>query len=573
MDQLNATVLVATNVSKKLNLQTSFATTTCHIDRKILTRIMTSDEMIEQFNPDISDSNKIFIRSNFPNFYKQLHIEIDQPVSLNDGINVLRKLLSWVKKLEQKELQGQNGHNNNTNNNNHNDNLQRQHNGKTNTLNNNLCSDSPSAKKQRYNSNIEQKNNESLEDQMQQQFQQNDPDLVAAINNKWHNRSTSNSNDNSNNKNKNDLSKNRLLKKLHQIHLKYVNSELVFDHNHSDPTRERIKKLLNFRVDSRHRDLVNKNVNDSSLDIEIQDEDIFADNNKSKKSLNNEKLNAHLDEFCKEFDDLIENLNTANESSDVMTNTLNLVSKIQHMKHLSGQSQSLFPNIPKIRSQVTSLPIVGDNDNHNQIIGRIKSVYNHSIIGHSTPNTVYEMNNVIQLIQFIYDELAFVWHNNNKSQTLYNELTTLIDSIQVIVSSISNINNSVISNGDNSELNTENITQRKNSLNNKKNKCSNNNNNMTMTSTVQSDQQLNDNNNDNDNSNNDNDCNHDVSVCVNSHQMDFGKLMKNIEELVDKHHDLQDLINECEQLINNGMDMINILTPVIEAMYNGSINP
>ena len=101
--------------------------------------------------------------------------------------------------------------------------------------------------------------------------------------------------------------------------MKYENSELIFDKHHGDPTSERIKKLLNARVDKRYRHLVVNQGYDNKMGIEIQDEDVFSNGNEPSID---DHLHIKLEEFCKEFDDLIEHLNTANNCNQIMGRTL-----------------------------------------------------------------------------------------------------------------------------------------------------------------------------------------------------------------------------------------------------------
>ena len=405
MDNSKRTIQVATNVCKKLNLETSFTTIQCHIDRKILTRIMTSDEMLVHLGINLSESNKSFLILKFPKFYKQLHIEDNDPVSISDGINVVRTLLTWITKIDQQQqpsppssnTMNHNNMNNNSNNTAPLQAIQRLNNRKSNKLDNNSCSESPAAKKQRHNANAETKNNESLNDQMREQFQQSESELLKLINDKWHDNNILNGNNDNSNSNSNSKVKKHLLKKLLQIHLQYINSELIFDKQHGDPTRERIKKLLNERVDKRHHQLVENQGYENSMGIELHDDDIF--NNSNKQSVD-DCLHIKLEEFCKEFDDLIEHLNTAKDNNQVMVSTLNLVTKMVHVKHQSGQAQLLFPNIPKIRSQAMTFSISGNNKTNKDIIDRIKSTYNHGIIGHDIPNRVYELINILHMLQY-----------------------------------------------------------------------------------------------------------------------------------------------------------------------------
>ena len=450
MDTSKKTVQVATEICNTLNLEATITTTQCNIDRNILTRIMTSDEMLVHLGINLSQSNKSFFILKFPKFYKQLHIEDDDPVSLTDGINVIRKLLTWINQIDQNQsTPSSNNTSNNNNNNNksnktvHFEDIQRQSNGKTNKMDNNSCSESPAAKKQRHNANTESKNNQSLDDQMREQFQQCESQLPSLINNKWHNNSVVNGNNDNSNNNSNNKVKKHLLKKLLQIHLTYVNSELIFDKHHGAPTRERIKKLLNARVDKRHHHLVVNKGYDNRVGIELQDDVVFNDSNERSVE---DHLHIKLEEFCKEFDELIEKLNTANDHNEVMTDTLNLVTKMVHLKHQSGQAQLLFPNIPKIKSQAMSFAINGDNKNNKDIIDNIKSTYNHGIIGHNISNRVYELNNTMHLIQFVYDKLTFIWHNNNQMQVTHNDQVKLIKDLQVTLTKQSTPSEAVKSN-------------------------------------------------------------------------------------------------------------------------------
>ena len=560
MDKSKRTVQIATDVCKKLKLEASFTTTQCHINRNILTRIMTSDQMLTHLGINLSQSNKSFFILKFPTFYSQLHIEKDDPVSITDGINVTRQLLTWITRIDQSSTNPQqHTMNNNNTNNNCNDpgqlnDIQRTNNGKSNKLDNNASSESPSAKKQRQNANHENKDNESLDDQMREQFQQCESELLRSINDKWHNNDIIHGSNNNSNSNSNSKAKKRLLKKLLQIQLKYINSELIFDKHHGDPTRERIKKLLNARVDKRHHQLVMNQGYDNKMGLEIQDDDLFTNSNEPSVD---DHLNTELDEFCKEFDDLIEHLNTANDNNEVMENTLNLATKLVHLKHRSGQAQLLFPNIPKIKSQVMTFLINGNNNKNKDIIDNIKSTYNHGIIGHNISNRVYELINIMHLIQFVYDKLTFIWHNNNQMQVNYNDQVKLIKDLQASLPSQSVPSDSVKSDHNNHVDKIENSVQTNNSTI-KDNNTSLNNNNMSDGTTIQ-DNKL-------------NDTSHDVKIKDNKNHINSKELAKSINKLIDKHTDMQELIHECQSLANIAMDMINLLVSIVETVINNCIN-
>ena len=61
MEESKTTIQVATDVCKQHNLEVTFTTTQCHLNRKTLTRIMTSDQMLAHLGIRLSESNNHFL--------------------------------------------------------------------------------------------------------------------------------------------------------------------------------------------------------------------------------------------------------------------------------------------------------------------------------------------------------------------------------------------------------------------------------------------------------------------------------------------------------------------------------
>ena len=168
----------------------------------------------------------------------------------------------------------------------------------------------------------------------------------------------------------------------------------------------------------------------------------------------------------------------------------------------------------------------------------------------------------MHLLQFVYDKLSLVWHNNNQKQTTHNEQLKSIQDLQAILACKSTSNNSGKQNNNGIIDNNNNSLRTKNS-GNTNSTTSGKDNDMAVGSTPQNSERQNA---------KLNDSNRDIDINVNNPINNSKQISKLINEIIDTHSDMQDQINECETLVNITMDMSNLLVSIVETIINNSID-
>ena len=301
MSNLNTTLNTAKRVSAGLNIQPPISNSNCHIKRTTLTEIMTSDEMINLYILNIDEKNKSFICENFDDWYEMVNIRAPDDVNLNNGIKALLHLIEFLENQSDNKIVRNNKHNN-----------------KSQPLNNHSCSESPKQKKQR--SSSYPKNTRSLQDVMTSKHPDNE--IIQKINEQWHNK-------------KDNKIKWENLKTINKHNFQFVNTELLFDNQHSQAVRERIKVNLNQYVGC-IRSKCNENNNDDNdikvdeIEMEMQDDDIFydVDNINMRNVKFNESALDTIAEFCKSTTMTMAKLMDINNSKEILSYTLDTVFEI-----------------------------------------------------------------------------------------------------------------------------------------------------------------------------------------------------------------------------------------------------
>ena len=305
MDLLNTTIAIAQKASQTLQFPDKIKDATTKLERSTLTRIMTSDSMIRAHYPTISTGGANFIKDQFSKFYKHANIVSDELLTLNDGITVLQftaqtfydaeheALLQQQQRHQQLQQQQQQmqsdvniNNNNNSNNNNNNNNNQfdqidefERNNKKSEPLTNSSNdTQAPFWKRQRHTSVSNERNTNSLQDTMANNYPDHEISITEKVNEAWHSQYCELHNKYNN------------MIELQVSKLRYINSELPFDNKYDVPLRDRIKSICNRYLDTK-RNKYSENVDHN--DNNNPKNDIQNDDTNNPNSNDNDNTNNH----------------------------------------------------------------------------------------------------------------------------------------------------------------------------------------------------------------------------------------------------------------------------------------